>query len=78
MNRNDAIERLMQLQPPKGIGIIPGTTPVISFGDFTTARVATLGIDPGARGVLSGGKLIPSAKKRPVAFEVLGRGAGCP
>ena len=78
MNRNDAIEKLMELQPPKGIGIIPGTTPVISFGDFTTARVATLGINPSSREFLSGGKLIPSPKKRLVDFEVLGEGATFP
>lgn len=78
MNRNEAIEKLMQLQPPKGIGIIPGTTPVISFGDFTTARVATLGINPSSREFLSGGKLIPSDNKRLVDFEVLGSGASFP
>lgn len=78
MNSNEAIEKLMQLQPPKGIGIIPGTTPVISFGDFTSARVATLGINPSSREFLSGGKLIPTSKKRLVDFEVLGSEAAFP
>lgn len=78
MNRIDAIEKLMTLQPPKGIGIIPGSTPVISFGDFTTARVATLGINPSSREFLSNGKLITSSKKRLVDFEVLGNDASFP
>lgn len=71
MNREDAISKLMELKPPAGIGIIAGSTPVISFGDFTEARVATLGINPSSREFLSNGKLIESSKKRLVDFEVL-------
>jgi hypothetical protein len=31
---------------PAGCSIVEGSTPVISFGDFTSARVATLGLNP--------------------------------
>lgn len=78
MNDLDAIAKLMELLPPKGIGVIPQTTPVISFGDFTKARVATLGINPSSREFLSGGKLIQGSKKRLVDFEVLGSEAQFP
>lgn len=34
---------------PQGLPIVPGSTPVISFGNFLTARVATLGLNPSDR-----------------------------
>ncbi|MCC7128563.1 MAG: hypothetical protein IT192_07095 [Microbacteriaceae bacterium] len=32
--------------PPEGCGVVAGSTPVISFGDSFTAKVATLGLNP--------------------------------
>lgn len=78
MNDLDAIAKLMELQPPKGIGVIPQTTPVISFGDFTKARIATVGINPSSKEFLSGRNLRKGAKKRLIDFESLGAGAGIP
>ena len=52
------------MTPPVGVGVIPFTTPVVSFGDFTTARIATLGINPSSNEFLAGGNLLPLGKKR--------------
>jgi hypothetical protein len=78
MNHADAIKKLTELQPPKGIGIIQQTTPVISFGDFTTAKIATIGINPSKNEFLSGSNLIAASKKRLVDFETLGRQSSFP
>ena len=37
--------RLRQ-EPPRGAPVVPGSTPVVAFGDPTRAAVATLGINP--------------------------------
>lgn len=39
------VERLRRDPPPGGF-VVPNSTPVLSFGDPTTARIATLGINP--------------------------------
>lgn len=59
------------LQKPVVDAVIPGSTPVISFGDFTKARVATLGINPSSVEFLSGKSLIQD-KKRLCDYETLG------
>lgn len=40
------VEERIRRQPPLHLGVVPGSTPVISFGDFRKARVATLGWNP--------------------------------
>jgi hypothetical protein len=40
------IESRLRQQPPPGVPIVPGSTPVIAFGDARKARVATLGWNP--------------------------------
>lgn len=57
-------EKIAAMKAPAGCGVIEKTTPVVSFGDFTRARVATLGINPSSAEFLSGGKLIQGEKKR--------------
>ena len=42
----DYIERRIRQPIPAGLCVIPGTTPVVAFGDAQTARVATLGLNP--------------------------------
>ena len=42
------IERIRQT-PPQGCSVVPGSTPVISFGDASKAHVATVGINPSCR-----------------------------
>jgi hypothetical protein len=54
---------------------VPGSTPVISFGDFTKARVATVGINPSSNEFQIGGpnpRLIPGIdNKRLEDYETL-------
>lgn len=38
-------DRIRQ-QPPDGCSVLPGSTPVVSFGDPRRSRVATLGLNP--------------------------------
>ncbi len=45
----DYIEERITRQVPLDACIVPGSTPVISFGEATTARVATLGLNPSRR-----------------------------
>lgn len=58
------LEKISAMKAPTDCGVIPKTTPVISFGDFTKAKIATLGINPSSAEFLSSGKLIAGEKKR--------------
>lgn len=58
------LEKISKLAPPINCGVIEKSTPVISFGDFTTAQIATLGINPSAAEFQSAGKLLKSGYKR--------------
>jgi hypothetical protein len=58
------MEKIATMTKPADCGVIAKTTPVISFGDFTTSRIATLGINPSSAEFTSGGKLIVGEKKR--------------
>ncbi len=69
---NKISERILQVAPTKSV--IAGSTPVISFGDFTRAKIATLGINPSSKEFLSRKKLIIVGKKRLADYETLGLG----
>ena len=70
MNPAELISSTMYLP---GVGIAKETTPVISFGDYTTAQIATIGINPSIREFkTSKGILFNKAKKRLVDNEILG------
>jgi len=58
------LEKIAGMSPPLECGVIPQTTPVVSFGDFNTAKIATLGINPSSAEFLSAGQLIQGEKKR--------------
>ena len=58
------LEKIAAMTPPANCGVIPRTTPVVSFGDFSTAKIATLGINPSAKEFMSGGKLLTGENKR--------------
>ena len=60
----EILNRIPLMAPPVDAGVIPKTTPVISFGDITNAKIATLGINPSSNEFLSGGKLLPSEQTR--------------
>jgi hypothetical protein len=40
------VQGLLGAKPPGGDFLVPGSTPVVAFGDILQARVATLGINP--------------------------------
>jgi hypothetical protein len=58
------LAKIAAMTPPVDCGVIPRTTPVVSFGDFTTAKIATLGINPSSAEFMSGGKLLVGENKR--------------
>lgn len=43
------IENRLRKAPPANCGVVPGAPPVISFGNFETARIATVGLNPSHR-----------------------------
>jgi len=66
------------MSPPRDCSVVRGSTPVVSFGDFTKAKVATLGINPSSKEFMdtsSSGttnELLPDGKKRLADYESLG------
>lgn len=59
--------------PATGAGVVPGSTPVVCLGDFTTATVATLGIAPPHRQFLDhAGRLLTGARRRLATLDSLG------
>jgi hypothetical protein len=40
------VELRLRAEPPGGCPVVPGSTPVVAFGDPTVARAATLGLNP--------------------------------
>ena len=45
---NYVLERILRKEPARA-GVVPNSTPVVSFGDARTARVATLALNPSRR-----------------------------
>lgn len=64
----DMVRRL----PPPGAPVVPGSTPVVAFGDVTAARVATLGINPSAAEFTTGPHLLAGKDRRLATLESLG------
>jgi len=63
---------------PRDCDVVYGSTPVVSFGDFTKAKVATIGINPSSlefmdksNSATSNG-LLPEGKKRLADAETIG------
>src|SRR5712692_1443193 len=60
-------------RPPGDCCIVPGSTPVVSFGHPLRPKVATLGINPSSREFLAGGaSLLSGPKRRLATLESLG------
>ena len=76
MASNEIQERLIKRTMsayPLNAPIVEGSTPVVSFGDCTTARVATLGINPSYEEFQdSGGVILKGDRKRLIDHESLG------
>ena len=48
MNEKQNLKRIMEPYPQDSF-VIPGSTPVVSFGDPSKASVVTIGINPSSR-----------------------------
>ena len=63
---------------PRDCDVVYGSTPVVSFGDFTKAKVATLGINPSSLEFMdksasaTANGLLPEGKKRLADAETVG------
>ena len=57
--------------PPAGARVIPGSTPVVSFGD-PCARVATLSINPSSIEFMRRGSLLAGSERRLATLASLG------
>jgi hypothetical protein len=66
------------MSQPRDCDIVWGSTPVVSFGDFTKATVATIGITPSSKEFMdtsatgTTNQLLPEGKKRLADYESLG------
>lgn len=68
-----AIEARLRGAPPSGCSVVLSSTPVLAFGDFTEAEVATLGLNPSKKEFLgSAGELLLGADARFETLESLG------
>lgn len=67
------IETRIRQRPPKGLPIVPGSTPVVSFGDVRKAKVATLGLNPSKREFFDKhGKALAESDRRLATCKSLG------
>ena len=62
--------------PPDGVPVVPGSTPVIAFGDPSRAEVATLGINPSAVEFTAGSVLLAGDDRRLATLASLGAPVG--
>jgi hypothetical protein len=70
------IRRVKEPIPQRSF-VVPGSTPVISFGNLYTARTVSIGINPSVDEFMTRHKprrLLPGNKKRLVDLELLGLG----
>jgi hypothetical protein len=64
-NLPEYIINMIRRSAPKDCNVVQNSTPVVSFGDFRKARVATLGINPSDREFLdTHGRLLVSDEQR--------------
>lgn len=71
----DYIARRIRTPYPDIRYVLRGSTPVISFGDFRTAHVATLGINPSDSEFLQNGEWLTGDKQRFATLRSLGLAA---
>lgn len=66
------LRAMVRRTPPPGAPVVPGSTPVVAFGDPLSAEVATLGINPSVREFMERGRLLTSAERRLATLQSLG------
>lgn len=71
----DYIARRVRTPYPDIHYVLRGSTPVISFGDFRTATVATLGLNPSDREFLKKGEWLTGPQQRLASLRSLGLAA---
>src|SRR5437588_6179166 len=59
------LEARLRRPVPENLFVVPHSTPVVAFGDFFRAEIATLGLNPSRREFLdlSGDLLLPALKR---------------
>ena len=67
----DYLARMVRRIPPRGAPVVPGSTPVVAFGDPAKAQVATLGINPSRVEFVTDGKLLAGDERRLATLESL-------
>ena len=70
--RRDYLVSMVRRLPPSGSPVVPGSTPVVAFGDPARAEIATLGINPSAKEFLNRGTLLSGDQRRLATLESLG------
>lgn len=68
----DVLSEMVRRPTPDDSFVVPGSTPVIAFGDPRTARVATLGINPSGVEFLGAGSMLTGSDRRLATLESLG------
>lgn len=68
----DYVKARIRRDYPADCHVVHGTTPVVSFGDFQSAWVATLGLNPSDKEFLSGGNWLKGSHQRLETLESLG------
>ena len=64
---------MVQRSTPSNCDVVNGSTPVVAFGNFQTARIATLGINPSNLEFLDGkGNLLSEEKQRLATLPSIG------
>ena len=67
----DYLRAMVRREPPETVYVIKGSTPVVAFGDPSTAEVATMGINPSSVEFLRGGELRTGDDRRLATLESL-------
>jgi hypothetical protein len=68
----ETLTAMVRRLPSVGTPVVPGSTPVVAFGDPRRARVATLGINPSRHEFTDDGGLLSGENRRLATLESLG------
>lgn len=69
--RYERYTQMVRRVSPPSTPVVAGSTPVIAFGDPSTAQVATLGINPSNREFVNDGQLLSGSLRRLATLESL-------
>ena len=68
----DYVGAMVRRSPPEQCPVVPGSRPVVAFGDPTRAEVATLGINPSVHEFVEDGRLLAGDLRRLATLDALG------